>query len=727
MELLYLLKPLKLSFIHSDTHPFKNDNPEIKCVFVPESVQYNPPVHCSYALIQLSTNNKTTEWKPDYKLVCKLINNGKQYLLYRHKNEPEITILEHLKNAGSQYNRILSIKKPLFHSDYLSVLSPEEIDYNHSIHNWEKYSMKEQYSLLFTNGEQLKDNNFEIIIDTRNDSGYNRPYVYQFFEGYPCKIHTNKPLFERLNTYNKLKELQVKIISLQDKPNRRKGLKGQLDSYNIPYDIVFGVNGKKSTINPVNQQLYKIDLLNETYLYNSSFRPNGKVLSPGEIGCAISHLKCYENIGNFSLIFEDDAFVDNWDRFFKSIRSLPDPSTFDICYMQNEATWWPPIYNNPINDIICNTKGSVNLSLSYILTKKGKSSLEYLQNVYKQKSGVGIQDKFLCLPSDDLISHASRGGLLYEISPYIRPVSSQHLKSHIGTVDTESTKINNYYTIQVDGIHDNWTGLGNQMFRYAVGKLLAIVTNNNFVINQQSKLNLAFNNIKVENILLKEPSVWEEEDDHKIINNIIMSCNNKTINSDILLKGYLQNASYFEGYEYIVRELFDFKNDIKSEAKKYIQYIKNKYIGKEIVAVHIRVRDFIQETSEFLYELYTPDTLTKNIDLLKGDNYVYLIFSNNIEFARINFYKCFEGLNHEYVNTPHKQLGPHRDGILELAIMTLCDHYIISASTYSWWGAFLSKNDNKKVLAPKVWLNPRREDLKNKDTSGIYCKDWIIN
>jgi GR25 family glycosyltransferase involved in LPS biosynthesis len=473
-----------------------------------------------------------------------------------------------------------------------------------------------------------------------------------------------------------------------------------------------------STLVPVNN-MYKVEVEDEVYFYDPTVRPNNKILSPGEIGCAISHLKCYDKIDQHSLIIEDDAYINNWDMFFKTIRNLPE--TFDICYMQNEATWWPPVYDTPINEVICKTKGSVNLTIGYILTQRGKKALEYLQNIYKQR--LNITGKFLCLPSDDLISHASRANLLYEISPYIRPISSQHLESHIGIVDTEKSK--NYYKVSVEGIHDNWTGLGNQMFRYAVGKLLSVTTNSKFILPCQTKLNIAFKNIPVENIEFKNFEVWEEEE-FKVIKNINSSIINQSINSNVLIKGYLQNASYFEGYEYIVKEFFQFRDEIELSAKQYIQTIKNKYPSKQIIAVHIRVRDFIQETSEFLYELYTPSSLSSNIDLMKDDKNIFLVFSNNIEYVKTHFQTCFKDLNHEYVFTPTKQLGPHRDGILELCIMTLCDNYIISSSTYSWWGAFLSKNKNKKVIAPKVWLNPRREDLKLKDTSGIYCKDWII-
>ena len=57
--------------------------------------------------------------------------------------------------------------------------------------------------------------------------------------------------------------------------------------------------------------------------------------------------------------------------------------------------------------------------------------------------------------------------------------------------------------------------------------------------------------------------------------------------------------------------------------------------------------------------------------------------------------------------------------IMDLYLMSKCKNFILSNSTYSWWGAYLSHYINK-VYCPKYFLNPEHEQ------PDIFLPEWKI-
>ena len=56
--------------------------------------------------------------------------------------------------------------------------------------------------------------------------------------------------------------------------------------------------------------------------------------------------------------------------------------------------------------------------------------------------------------------------------------------------------------------------------------------------------------------------------------------------------------------------------------------------------------------------------------------------------------------------------------------MSFCKHNIIANSTFSWWGAWLNKYQNKIIVAPKKWYNNENyQEFYEK--SDFVPKTWI--
>ena len=61
--------------------------------------------------------------------------------------------------------------------------------------------------------------------------------------------------------------------------------------------------------------------------------------------------------------------------------------------------------------------------------------------------------------------------------------------------------------------------------------------------------------------------------------------------------------------------------------------------------------------------------------------------------------------------------GPYTD----LYMMSKCDDFIIANSTFSWWGAWLSHNEDKLVIYPDRWFGPNNID---KSTADLFPPEW---
>lgn len=166
--------------------------------------------------------------------------------------------------------------------------------------------------------------------------------------------------------------------------------------------------------------------------------------------------------------------------------------------------------------------------------------------------------------------------------------------------------------------------------------------------------------------------------------------------------GWYQTEKYFSKYTEIIRDLFSPTLTFIKKAVNEFPFLGNSTVG----AINVRRGDYLTQprrhpviTLEYIYEAYSK---------LPHCDY-FLVLSDDISWCKENIVLPNVIFVDNYVDC---------DG---LWLLSLCDYFIISNSSYSWWGAYLSRTENKIVVAPDTWFGPEVTD----DPKDIWCDDWI--
>lgn len=278
-------------------------------------------------------------------------------------------------------------------------------------------------------------------------------------------------------------------------------------------------------------------------------------------------------------------------------------------------------------------------------------------------------------------------------------------------------------------------GLGNQLFQYAAGRLLAEklgcplkldVTgykNQSGLTPRYYELGVfnikeSFANIEDINLLKnKKRSFFQKLFGIKKI--YYYSEKNFGFNEEFLnltkntyLNGYWQSEKYFLEISDILRKEFSFKNPPDRETKNLLNQIK--HINS--VSLHIRRGDYVSDSQTKAAHYVDLEEYYKkavNYIMENSNNPHFYIFSDDPQWVKDNFIKDFDYTIIDF--------NPTDKGYEDLRLMSTCKHNIIANSSFSWWGAWLNNNPEKIVIAPSKWFN-----ISEYNTKDLIPESWII-
>jgi hypothetical protein len=283
-------------------------------------------------------------------------------------------------------------------------------------------------------------------------------------------------------------------------------------------------------------------------------------------------------------------------------------------------------------------------------------------------------------------------------------------------------------------------GIGNQLFAYAAARRLALINRVELVLDDNSGFKRDFSyerNYQLGHFQLqcrKATFVERLEPFSRIRRKLLLTLNQRRlfkmrsyikqeiidfdsrlldvkIQESIYLEGYWQSEGYFKDVEDVIRDDLSIVPPVDSQ-----NLLVAKRIRSELsVGVHVRFFDSPKQQgiNNVPFDYYER-AVAKIESSLPGAH--YYIFSDQPGAAR----ECVP-LPDERVTLVSHNLGD-QNAYADLWLMTLCDHFIIANSTFSWWGAWLGGGADKVVIAPGFEL---REGVAWWGFEGLIPEKWI--
>lgn len=276
-------------------------------------------------------------------------------------------------------------------------------------------------------------------------------------------------------------------------------------------------------------------------------------------------------------------------------------------------------------------------------------------------------------------------------------------------------------TVEVSG------GLGNQMYKFAFGYAMAKKYNQPLCIDTSILDYVDFRKFGLDGLSLsyekrisyrRGTSLWDRLlrpiREKKALGKVTSVKQGKDpyFYSDVFEKrigkegnyylyGGWANFRYFDGERENIRKIFQ-PREIDAE----IECLSKRFREEESVAVHVRRGDYMKLGIALPAEYY-KEALRQLKERFPDKLLKFYVFSDDPEHCKEAFASFDET---EFTFLQYKN---EKKSIYDMYLMSQCKYLVTANSTYSWWAAYLARDD-AHVIAPVlgIW----KEDL--------YPKEW---
>ncbi|KAK3104600.1 hypothetical protein FSP39_005922 [Pinctada imbricata] len=197
---------------------------------------------------------------------------------------------------------------------------------------------------------------------------------------------------------------------------------------------------------------------------------------------------------------------------------------------------------------------------------------------------------------------------------------------------------------------------------------------------------------------------------------------NITKGRSVSFLGFFQSWRYWIDYEHKIRGLFTFRSEVRNSAERQFKGML-RYQGWSVerdifVGVHIRRGDYANKFLINFGQKTAPFSYIKNAMTLMKKIYKtvrYVVFSDDIGWCKQN------------IKTRKKEIFYVEDNTaaVDMAMMTLTNHSIITAGTFGWWAAFLT--DGTTIYYKDLFTRNTSyaEQFPNQEIRDFFPPLWI--
>ena len=277
--------------------------------------------------------------------------------------------------------------------------------------------------------------------------------------------------------------------------------------------------------------------------------------------------------------------------------------------------------------------------------------------------------------------------------------------------------------------------LGNQMFMYASALGIANKLDMNIIIDNESayksKKNISkygLNNFSVTSVIapdskkflgiygyfkrkilkkinpyIKNKVIFIEPKNTEKITRYNEEIYNLKLSENVFVEGYFESEKYFVNIKDKISSEFKFLNEAKYQKSAYF----NEITKSNSVSICLRQNRFIEginrnnELNKKKSVKFTNEQIeyiNKSISYIKKNvqKPTFFIWSNDLIALEDNaFDEKINKVIHD--NEFTKNLDKRA---LDMYLISQCNHHIVIPSSFNWWGAWLSKKQNKIICRP---------------------------